>query len=229
MQSAIVTGGTGGLGSAVVGRLLSDGWRVVVPWVVEGELERLPEREGLELVRADLFDPDAVAGVVAQAAGFSDAPLRGVVNLVGGFAAGGRVHETPIEEFEKQFRLNLRPTYLVTGAALPRLLEAGGGSIVCVGTRAAVQPFSGAAGYISSKAAVIAFAQAVAAEYKNDGIRCNAILPSVIDTPANRASMPKADHERWVKPAEIAGVIAHLLSDGSRPVSGAAVPVYGRA
>ncbi|MFL6110217.1 MAG: SDR family oxidoreductase, partial [Catenulispora sp.] len=82
---------------------------------------------------------------------------------------------------------------------------------------------------IASKAAVIAFAQAVAAEYKNDGIRCNAILPSVIDTPANRSSMPDANFERWVKPAEIAGVIAHLLDDESVPVNGAAVPVYGRA
>jgi NAD(P)-dependent dehydrogenase (short-subunit alcohol dehydrogenase family) len=227
--SAIITGGTGGLGSAVVGRLLDDGWRVVVPWIVERELERTPERAGLELVQADLFDPAAVADVVARAAGDSAAPLRGVVNLVGGFAMGGRVHETPIEEFETQFRLNLRPTYLVTAAALPHLLAAGSGSIVCVGTRAAVQPFSGAAGYISSKAAVIAFAQAVAAEYKHDGIRCNAILPSVIDTPANRASMPKADHEKWVKPAEIAGVIAHLLSDESGPTSGTALPVYGRA
>jgi NAD(P)-dependent dehydrogenase (short-subunit alcohol dehydrogenase family) len=152
-----------------------------------------------------------------------------VVNRVGGFAAGGRVHETPIDEFERQFRLNLRPTYLVTQAALPKLLDAGGGAIVCVGTRAAVSPFPGAAGYIASKAAVIAFAQAVAAEYRDDGIRCNAILPSVIDTPANRASMPKAKHERWVKPAEIAGVIAHLLSSDASPVSGAAVPVYGRA
>jgi NAD(P)-dependent dehydrogenase (short-subunit alcohol dehydrogenase family) len=228
-QSAIVTGGTGGLGSAVVARLLDDGWRVVVPWVVEHELERVPEREGLELVQADLFDAGAVADVVGLAAGAADAPLRGVVNLVGGFAAGGRVHETPIEEFEKQFRLNLRPAYLVVSAAVPHLLEGGGGSIVCVGTRAAIQPFSGAAGYISSKAAVIAFAQAVAVEYKNDGIRCNAILPSVIDTPGNRASMPNADFSKWVKPAEIAGVIAHLLSDDSRPTSGAAVPVYGRA
>jgi NAD(P)-dependent dehydrogenase (short-subunit alcohol dehydrogenase family) len=229
--TAIVTGGTGGLGSAVVARLLDDGWRVVVPWVVEGELERVERREGLELVQADLFDPSAVQSVVELAAGSgsSGARLRGVVNLVGGFAAGGRVHETPIEEFEKQFRLNLRPTYLICAASLPHLLAAGGGSIVCVGTRAAVQPFSGAAGYIASKAAVIAFAQAVAAEYKNDGIRCNAILPSVIDTPGNRASMPKADFEKWVKPAEIAGVIAHLLSDDSRPTSGAAVPVYGRA
>jgi NAD(P)-dependent dehydrogenase (short-subunit alcohol dehydrogenase family) len=228
-QSAIVTGGTGGLGAAVVARLLDDGWRVVVPWVVEAELERVSEREGLELVQADLFDPDAVAAVVGQAAGASEAPLRGVVNLVGGFAMGGRVHETAIEEFERQFRLNLRPTYLVVGAAVPHLLSSGGGSIVCVGTRAAVQPFSGAAGYISSKAAVIAFAQAVAAEYKNDRVRCNAILPSVIDTPGNRASMPKADFEKWVKPAEIAGVIAHLLSEDSSPTSGAAIPVYGRA
>jgi NAD(P)-dependent dehydrogenase (short-subunit alcohol dehydrogenase family) len=229
-RSAIVTGGTGGLGSAVVARLLDDGWRVVVPWIVERELERMPEQEGVELVKADLFDPGAVAAVVGQAAGAGpDAPLRGVVNLVGGFAMGGRVHETPIEEFEQQFRLNLRPTYLVISAALPHLLEAGGGSIVCVGTRAAVQPFSGAAGYISSKAAVIALSQAVAAEYKHDGIRCNAILPSVIDTPANRASMPNANHDRWVKPAEIADVIAHLLSDASGPVNGAAIPVYGRA
>ena len=164
-----------------------------------------------------------------SAAGAGEAPLRGVVNLVGGFAMGGRVHETPIEEFEKQFRLNLRPTYLVTAAAVPHLLSSGGGAIVCVGTRAALQPFPGAAGYISSKAAVIAFAQAVASEYKNDGIRCNAILPSVIDTPGNRASMPKADFEKWVKPAQIAGVIANLLNDDTSPTSGAAIPVYGRA
>ena len=228
-RSAIVTGGTGGLGSAVVARLLDDGWRVVVPWIVERELERLEARDGLELVQADLSDAGAVEKVVALAAGAGEAPLFGVVNLVGGFAAGGRVHETPIDEFETQFRLNLRPTYLVASAALPYLIAGGGGSIACVGTRAALQPFSGAAGYISSKAAVIAFAQAVAVEYKNDGVRCNVILPSVIDTPANRASMPKADFEKWVKPAEIAGVVAWVLSGDSSPTSGAAIPVYGRA
>ncbi|HTP22057.1 MAG TPA: SDR family NAD(P)-dependent oxidoreductase [Solirubrobacteraceae bacterium] len=228
-ETAIITGGTGGLGTAVVERLLGDGWRVVVPWIVEDELSRVPEHDRLETVRADLFDPDAAASVVATAAGSGEAPLRGVVNLVGGFAAGGRVHETPIEEFEQQFRLNLRPTFLMVQAAVPRLLSAGGGSIVCVGTRAALQPFPGAAGYISSKAGVIAFAHAVAIEYKNDGIRCNTILPSVIDTPGNRASMPKADFDKWVKPAEIAGVVAWLLSDDSSPTSGATIPVYGRA
>jgi NAD(P)-dependent dehydrogenase (short-subunit alcohol dehydrogenase family) len=227
-SSAIVTGGTGGLGAAVVTRLLDDGWRVVVPWVAEAELDRVQEREGLVLVQADLFDPAAIAQVVRRAVAASAAPLRGLVNLVGGFAAGGRIHETPVEEFDKQFRLNLRPTYLMTQAAVQPMLEHGG-SIVCVGTRAAVQPFKGAAGYISSKAAVIAFAQAVAVEYRDDGIRCNVILPSVIDTPGNRASMPKADYSRWVRPEAIAGVIAHLLSANSEPTSGAAIPVYGRA
>jgi NAD(P)-dependent dehydrogenase (short-subunit alcohol dehydrogenase family) len=228
-QTAIVTGGTGGLGAAVVKRLLHDGWRVIVPWIAERERERLEEADALELVHADLFDPAAVQGVVQTAIQSPEARLAGLVNLVGGFAAGPRVHETPIEDFETQFRLNLRPTYLMTQAVLPHLVEHDGGSIVCVGTRAAVSPFPGAAGYIASKAAVIAFAQAVAVEYRNDGVRANVILPSVIDTPANRAAMPKADHDRWVKPAEIAGVIAHLLSEDSSPVSGAAIPVYGRA
>ncbi len=228
-RTAIVTGGTGGLGSAVVARLLDDGWRVVVPWIAERELERVEARDGLELIQADLFDQESVQAVVEVAARVGDAPLQGLVNLVGGFAAGGRVHETPVEEFERQFQLNLRPTYLVTQAVLPSLLDAGGGAIVCVGTRAAVQPFRGAAGYIASKAGVIAFAQAVAVEYRDDGIRCNVILPSVIDTPANRASMPNAEHERWVKPAEIAGVISGLLTNDTGPVSGAVIPVYGRA
>ena len=227
--SVIVTGGTGGLGSAVVARLLEDGWRVVVPWVTEAELERVQQREGLELIHADLFDRDAVQEVVKTATAEAGAPLRGLVNLVGGFSAGGRVDETPVEEFEKQFRLNLRPTYLMVQAAAPRMIDAGRGSIVCVGTRAALQPFRGAAGYISSKAAVIAFSNAVAVEYRDDGIRCNTILPSVIDTPGNRASMPDADFDRWVKPEEIAGVIAFLLSEQSAPTSGAAIPVYGRA
>jgi len=228
-STAIITGGTGGLGCAVVRRLLDDGWRVVVPWIAEHELARLEPHDGLELIQADLSDPEAVRGVTHAASREHATPLHGLVNLVGGFAAGGLVHDTPVEEFEVQFRLNVRPTYLMTQAALPYMMEVGSGSIVCVGTRAALHPFAGAAGYISSKAAVIAFAQAVATEYKNDGVRCNVILPSVIDTPGNRASMPNADHSRWVKPAEIAAVIANLLSSDSSPISGATIPVYGRA
>jgi NAD(P)-dependent dehydrogenase (short-subunit alcohol dehydrogenase family) len=228
-HTAIVTGGTGGLGAAVVTRLLDDGWRVVVPWIMERELERVERRPGLELIRADVTDPAEVETVVSAAVASDGAPLGGLVNLVGGFAVGGRVDETPVEDFEKQFQLNLRPTYLMTQAALKEMLGNGGGAIVCVGTRAVLRPFKGAAGYIASKAAVIAFAEAVAIEYRDDGIRCNVIMPSVIDTPGNRASMPNADQARWVKPAEVATVISHLLSPDAAVTSGAVIPVYGRA
>jgi NAD(P)-dependent dehydrogenase (short-subunit alcohol dehydrogenase family) len=227
MRTALVTGGTGGLGAAVTATLLAEGWRVVVPWIAERELERVPEREGLELVRADLFDAGDVAACVERAAADPEAPLRGVVNLVGGFADGQRIASTPVEDFEAQFRLNLRPTYLVCQAAWPSLVASGAGSIVCVSSRAALRPFAGAAGYCASKAAVATFAAVAAEEGKKDGVRCNAILPSVIETPANRAAMgPDA---AMVPPAEIARVIAFLLSDDSAPTSGAAIPVYGRA
>ena len=223
--TVVVTGGTGGLGAAVTRTLLDQGWRVVVPWYAEAELERVDEHERLSLVQADLTDP-ASAGDAVAAAGDD---LRALVNLVGGFAMGDRVHETPVEEFEKQLRLNLRPTYLMCAAAIPAMLAAGGGAIVCVSSRAAVRPFAGAAGYIASKAAVLAFVDALHAEYKDDGIRANAILPSTIDTPANRRSMPDADFDTWVKPDEIARVIAFLCSDDGAVTSGAHVPVYGRA
>jgi NAD(P)-dependent dehydrogenase (short-subunit alcohol dehydrogenase family) len=225
----LVTGGTGALGSAVVAEFLDAGWRVAVTWLDPKELERVTERDGLVLIEANLLDEQAVEQAVAQAASEASAPLRAVANLVGGYAGGARVHETKPEDFERQFTLNVWTTFLVTRAALPHLIDAGGGSIVCVSTRAAVQPFSGASGYIASKAAVIAFAKTVATEYRDDGVRCNAILPSVIDTPANRASQPDADHSRWVPPAEIARVVRFLCSDESAPVSGAEVPVYGRA
>jgi NAD(P)-dependent dehydrogenase (short-subunit alcohol dehydrogenase family) len=222
--TVVISGGTGGLGGAVTQTLLEAGWRVVVPYNDERELERVPTHGRLELVHADLFDPAAASEVIDRARG----RLGAVVNLVGGFSAPGRVHETPIEDFESQFKLNLRPTYLLCHAGIPRMLEHGG-SIVCVSTRAAVRPFSGAAGYIASKAAVLAFVDALAAEYTADGVRANAILPSVIDTPANRAAQPDADYSRWVSPAQIALVIRFLCAADSAPTSGAHIPVYGRA
>jgi NAD(P)-dependent dehydrogenase (short-subunit alcohol dehydrogenase family) len=224
-RTAIITGGTGGLGAAVTAAFLDDGWRVVVPWIAERELERVERRDGLELVRADLFDAAAVAEV-ARVAGDG---VRAVVNLVGGFAEHGRVHETPVDQLEAQLRLNLRPAYLVTAAALPAMLAAGEGAVVCVSSRAALRPFPGAAGYIIAKHAVLTFVDVLDAEYRRDGIRANAILPSVIDTPANRASSPDADFGTWVKPAEIAGVVRFLCSAESAPTSGAHIPVYGRA
>jgi NAD(P)-dependent dehydrogenase (short-subunit alcohol dehydrogenase family) len=226
--TALVTGGTGGLGAAVTRRFLGASWRTVVPWHDERELERLDSHPLLTLVRADLFDPASAAECAAAGAAEPAAPLAAVVNLVGGFAVGKRVHETPVAAFEEQLRLNLRPAYLTCQAALPHLIAAGGGSIVCVSSRAALRPFPGAAGYVTSKAAVLGLVDALAVEYRDDGIRVNAVLPSVIDTPANRASMPDADHGRWVRPEQIAEVIFGLCA-GADVVSGAHIPVYGRA
>ncbi len=223
-RSVLITGGTGGLGGAVTAAFVAAGWRVVLPTV-----DGTTHVDGAQVYPGvDLTDEAAVRTLVDSAAA-TGPPLRAVVNLVGGYAGGVRVHDLPLEDFERQFTLNVRPTFLVTRAALPHLVAAGGGSVVCVSSRAAVQPFPGAAGYIASKAAVTAFAQAVAVEYRDAGVRCNAVLPSVIDTPANRASQPDADHERWVPPERIAATILFLADDGSAATSGAAVPVYGRA
>jgi NAD(P)-dependent dehydrogenase (short-subunit alcohol dehydrogenase family) len=226
----LVTGATGGLGPAVVAAFLEDGWRVVATSRSGRPPQDLVGADRLESVATDLFEPaDVAEAVTVAAADRAVAPLRALVNLVGGYAVGGLVHETPVEQFERQLTLNLRPTYLVTQAVLPHLVEGGGGAVVCVSARAAVAPFRGAGGYASAKAAVLAFAQAVAVEYRAAGVRCNAILPSIIDTPANRADQPGADTSRWVPPGQVAAVIRFLCSDDSAPTSGAAIPVYGRA
>jgi NAD(P)-dependent dehydrogenase (short-subunit alcohol dehydrogenase family) len=223
-DGVLVAGGTGALGAAVVADLLDAGHAVTSTWIVPGERERIEEREGLTLVQANLTDPDSAAAAVG-----SVEELAAVVNLVGGFSAGPKVHETDPADFERQMRLNLTPAFLLAHAAMPRLVERGDGAFVCISTRAAVRPFAGAAGYVTSKAAVLAFVKALDADYRDAGVRCNAVLPSVIDTPANRESMPDADWSKWVAPAEIARVIRFLVSEESKPISGAGVPVYGRA
>jgi NAD(P)-dependent dehydrogenase (short-subunit alcohol dehydrogenase family) len=222
-MGVLVAGGTGALGTAVVRELASAGYAVTSTWIVDAERDRLAS-EPVELVRADLFDPDDTVSAVA-----SVDDLEAVVNLVGGFASGPRVHETDPEDFDRLVRLNLRPAFLLARAAMPRLVERGGGAFVGVSARAALRPFPGAAGYITGKAALLAFVQALDAEYRREGVRCNAVLPSTIDTPANRAAQPDADFSKWVPPADIAKVVRFLVSEDSAPTTGAAIPVYGRA
>ncbi|MGW1344869.1 SDR family oxidoreductase [Kribbella sp. NPDC002412] len=210
-ETVVVAGGTGALGAAVTAEFLRSGWRVVVPGRTEESLARLGADPALNPIVSDPFDPAGTADVVALATSDEAAPLTALVNLVGGFASGGRVHETPVEDFERLLRLNLRPTYLITQAVLPHLLAGGGGAIVCTSSGAALRPFSGAAGYITGKAGVLAFADALHAEYAADGIRVNTIIPGTIDTPANRAAMPKADTSRWSPPERIAVVVRTLV------------------
>jgi NAD(P)-dependent dehydrogenase (short-subunit alcohol dehydrogenase family) len=225
-MAVLVGGGTGALGGAVVSELLDSGYAVTTTWIVDRERERSESELGdrVSLVQADLFSMEGAETAVGAVE-----DLEAVVNLVGGFASGPKVHETEPADFNRMIELNLAPNFMLARAAMSRLVERGSAAFVGVSARPALRPFPGAAGYITGKAAVLAFIQALDAEYRDQGVRCNAILPSVIDTPANRSAMPGADHSKWVPPAEIARVVRFLVSDESAPVSGAAVPVYGRA
>lgn len=226
---ALVTGGTGGLGRAVVAELLDAGAKVVTTWLLEPEREAAEaafgDRDGLTLVEANLLEDGADRAVKAAA---ELGRLSALVNLVGGFAQGERLHEAPESDLEKMLALNLTTAAKASRAALPPMIEGGGGAIVCVGTKVAFEPFSGGAAYAISKSAVLALVRSLDVEYRDDGVRANAIVPNIIDTPANRESMPDADHSKWVQPAEIARVIRFLCSSDSAPVTGAAIPVYGQ-
>src|SRR2546421_651097 len=203
-MAVLVAGGTGALGGAVLRELVDSGYEVSATWVVEQEAQRVEAELGdsVRLMHADLLDPGGAAGAVEVVA-----DLEAVVNLVGGFSDGPKVHETEPADFQRMIRLNVEPAFNLARAAMPVLSERGEGAFVGVSARAALCPFPGAAGYITGKAALLAFVKALDAEYKGAGVRCNAVLPSVIDTPANRQATPDADFSRWVPPAEIAKVI----------------------
>jgi NAD(P)-dependent dehydrogenase (short-subunit alcohol dehydrogenase family) len=228
MRRVLVAGGTGALGAGVLTALLEAGYPVTCTWLVDRERERVEQdfadAEGLSLVQADLMAAEGAEAAVA-----TSPDLGAVVNLVGGFYSGPRAHETEMDDYEKMLKLNLQPGFNLVRASFPSLLEAGGGAYVGVSARPALNPFPGSAAYSTAKAAVLAFVKSLAADYKDDGIRANAILPSVIDTPANRRATPDADFSKWVRPYDIGRVVRALVSDDSAPTSGAAIPVYGRA
>ncbi|MFO7166751.1 MAG: SDR family NAD(P)-dependent oxidoreductase [Chloroflexota bacterium] len=231
---AIVTGATGGLGPAVIAALLGAGAAVFAPHRREGDLDRLraelalPADARLSGAVLDLTDEQAVERAYGQAA--SD--LGGIdilVNIAGGFGGGKPVAETGWDTWQHMLDLNLKTAVLSCRAAVPHLQARGGGAIVNFGTRTATQPGKNLAAYAASKRAVIQLTEALAAELRDSNITANVVLPSTIDTPDNRKSSPKADFSRWVKPEEIAKVVLFLVGPDARIISGATIPVYGRA
>jgi NAD(P)-dependent dehydrogenase (short-subunit alcohol dehydrogenase family) len=226
----LVTGGSGGLGSAVTQAFLAGGWRVAVPTHSSGASDALTELAACYPDHLTWFDADLATEIgageaVARVANWGGR-LDAVVHTVGGYAGGAPLHETAVEEWDRMMSINLRSAFLVARAAIPRLPD--GGSLVFVSSRAALKGRKGHAPYAISKAALLTLTEAIAEEYKGR-VRANVVLPGTIDTPANRAAMPDAKHETWTPPEEIARVILFLASGDSRTVSGAAVPVYGES
>jgi NAD(P)-dependent dehydrogenase (short-subunit alcohol dehydrogenase family) len=206
-RHVVVTGGKGALGGAVVAWFEARGAEVHVP----------------DIATVDLSSEAAAA---AYYAGLP--PLWASVQLAGGFAMAP-IAETSLAEFERMWRMNTVTCFLACREAVRSIRRAGGGRIVNVAARPVVAPAPGMTAYVASKAGVAAITQALAAELAGDRILVNAVLPSIIDTPANRAAMPNADHAAWPTPAQLAQAIGFLASPDNALTSGALVPVYGRA
>jgi NAD(P)-dependent dehydrogenase (short-subunit alcohol dehydrogenase family) len=220
----VVTGGSGALGHAITHRFLGEGATVCVPWIVDAERDRLAAsvptetRARLLLERCDVLDERAVGRLTAELAE-RFGRLDVLVSAVGGFAMGELV-QTDRPLWDRMLLLNLTATYVAAWAALPHMLTAGSGRIVAVASRAVVPPAGGFIAYTVAKVGVIAFVQALAAETRGRGVTVNAVLPSTMDTPANRAAMPNVDPKTWVPVDAVADAIAYLAAESSAHVSG---------
>lgn len=231
--TAVITGGTGGLGKHVSLAFLKAGWQVLVSYVEQDEFGALADAakaraSNLQGVQVDLTQPQGAEYLVEHARREYPA-VKCLINLVGGFAGGHAVAQTPEAVWDHMLRLNLKTVFLTCRAAIPALLESGGGAIINVGSRAGVEMVPGMAAYSVSKAGVMTLTQVLAEELRTENIRVNCILPSIIDTPGNRNTMPDADFSKWVKPDAIARVMLFLVSPAGREINGAAIPVYGDA
>jgi len=229
---ALVAGSTGGLGRAVSLAFLGEGAKVEVTYVVPGEWAEVQDvvaklgGGALKGHEVDVTDETAVNGLVEEIVE-SQGRLDVLVNTVGAYAGGLKLWEMETRVFEQMMALNLRSGYALARAAARTMLKQKRGAIVNVAAKAAFDHAAGAAAYAASKAAALAMIDSLAADLKGSGVRANSILPSIIDTAANRKAMPKADFAKWPKPEDIARVILFLCSEEAKVIQGAAVSVYG--
>lgn len=226
-KTVFVAGGTGGLGRAVALAFLREGATVHVSFRSEAEFSALSQAasssaSSLHGHRADLTS-DQQAADLLRAIG----PLDILVNTIGAYTGGAPLWETSLDVFDRMISLNLRAGFVLLRNAVPAMLARRSGVIVNVSSRAAVDHAAGAAAYAASKSAAVAMADSLAADLRGTGVRVNTILPSIIDTEANRQAMPGADFPKWPKPDDIAAVVLFLCSDEAKLIHGASVPVYG--
>jgi len=225
-RRVVVTGGTGALGTAVVGRLLASGAAVTVPVYHDRELVHFPFADRVTLVHdADLTDEATVARVYGEAT--ADGPLWASIQVAGGFTMGDLEHST-VADVQRMWSMNALSCWLCCREAVRRIGDAGG-RLVNIAARPALVPTAGVSAYAMSKAAVAALTTSLAEELAPRGIFVNAVVPSIIDTPANRQAMPDAPHDRWPTPDELAATITFLASAANQATRGALVPVYGRS
>ena len=228
-RGAIVTGGTGALGRAVVLALLREGARVAVPYRGDKAWSDLRAAAGdspsLWGKSADVAGSRSARGFVDEAAAWLGR-LDGVAAIAGAYAGSGRLETTPEDEWAAMLGANLETAHAICRSALPHLLK-NGGSVVTVGAQAVEKGGAGAAAYAVSKAGVHALTRALALENRDRGVRFNCVVPGTIDTPANRRAMPGSDARHWTPPEEIARVVVFLLSPTSAPVTGGLIPVHG--
>jgi len=228
----LVAGGTGGLGRAVSLAFLGEGATVVVTYRNQKEFDLLKsavaKNSSLEGYSADLTDEAAVQQLIARILS-EHGRLDAVVNAVGAYAGGVALWELESKVFDQMLALNLRSGYILARAVVPEMLKQGGGVIINVASKAAFDHAARAAAYVASKAAAVAMMDSLAADLKGTGVRVNSILPSIIDTEANRKAMPGVDFAQWPKPEDIARLILFLCSDDAKLIHGAAVPVYGNS
>ena len=230
---ALIAGGTGGLGRAVSRAFLAEGAKVIATYRREQEFEELKNSAGADaslLVGNDLdvTDEEAVRKCI-QSILKENGRVDFLVNTVGAYAGGVKLWEMDASVFDQQLKLNLTSGYVLCRAVVPVMLKQGSGAIVNVASKAALDHAAGAAAYAASKAAAVAMMDSLAADLKGSSVRVNSILPSIIDTQANRKAIPGADFAKWPKPEEIARVVLFLCSDDARVIHGAAIPVYGNS
>jgi len=227
----LISGATGALGSAVTRTFAQTPARLALTGRSEQKLERLAVEadlpgERIFTVAADVTLADGVEDLAdAVLAHFGRIDV--LLNTAGGWSGGKPVWETSVAEWDHMLALNLHSAFLLSRAVLPHMLEAGWGRIVHVSSKTAVAPRGKRAAYAVSKMGLVTLTEVIAAEVKGTGVTANVILPSVIDTPANRASMPKADPRKWVPPERIAATMQFLCSDAAASINGARIPIYG--